>query len=213
VTNIDSGEHQLVLALRAGDEAVFARLIDTHAAMMLRVARTYVPSREVAEDVVQDTWLALLEGIDRFEGRSSLRTWLFRVLVNIAKTRGAREHRSLPMSSLNTDRSSLNPDSGPAVDPTRFLAADHPMWPGHWAYPPERWDESPERVLLSGELIALAQRELDLLPERQRTVVALRDLAGYDSDEVCELLDLTPANQRVLLHRGRARIRQALEDY
>jgi RNA polymerase sigma-70 factor (ECF subfamily) len=210
VTNIERGEHELVLSLRARDEAVFARLIDTYTPMMQRVARTYVASQEVAEDVVQDTWLALLEGIDRFEERSSLRTWLFRVLVNIAKTRGAREHRSVPMSSMNAG---LSAESGPTVDPSRFLAADHARWPRHWEHPPERWHDSPEHTLLSAELIALAQQELEQLPERQRAVVVLRDLADYDSDEVCSLLDLTAANQRVLLHRGRARIRRALEDY
>jgi RNA polymerase sigma-70 factor (ECF subfamily) len=210
VTNIERGEHQLVLLLRAGDEVVFARLIDTYTPTMQRVARTYVASREVAEDVVQDTWLAVLEGIDRFEERSSLRSWLFRILVNIAKTRGAREHRSVPMSSMNAG---LISESGPTVEPSRFLPADHTRWPRHWAHPPERWPDSPERTLLSAELIALAQQELEQLPERQRAVVMLRDLADYDSDEVCSLLDLTAANQRVLLHRGRARIRQALEDY
>jgi RNA polymerase sigma-70 factor (ECF subfamily) len=210
MTTVDNAEHELVLALRAGDERVFAALVDRYNPMMQRVARGYVATREVAEEVVQDTWLALLEGIDRFEERSSLRTWLFRVLVNIAKTRGVRDRRTTPMSSLfDVDPSG----DGPTVDPSRFLPADHPKWPHHWSDPPEHWQDSPERQLLSWETTALVQREIDRLPPQQRLVVSLRDIAGYDSDEVCNVLGLTAANQRVLLHRGRARVRQALDQY
>lgn len=195
---------ELVEALRAGDERVFADLVDRYSPAMLAVARAHVASREVAEDVVQDTWLALLKGIDGFEGRSSLRTWLFRVLVNIAKTRGVREKRMTPTDLLGSDASTASPD--------RFQSAGD-RWPGHWTRFPRQWVESPERSLLAGEALDLVRRELARLPEQQRRVVALRDVDGYDSSEVCVLLDLTAANQRVLLHRGRARIRVALAGY
>jgi len=141
---------------------------------------------------------------------STLRTWLFRVLINISKTRGIRDKRTTPMSALFDSHSSHD---GPAVDGGRFLPADHPQWPRHWAHPPERWQDSPERRLLSAEILSLVQGEIDRLPEQQRLVVSLRDVAGYDADEVCELLELTAANQRVLLHRGRARVRQSIERY
>jgi RNA polymerase sigma-70 factor (ECF subfamily) len=192
---------ELVQALRAGDERVFADLVDRYSPAMLAVARVHVASREVAEDVVQDTWLALLRGIDRFEGRARLRTWLFRVLVNIAKTRGVREKRTISTDQLGSN--------APTVSPDHFQAPTD-RWPGHWTRFPDRWVESPEGSLLAGETLELVRRELARLPEQQRRVVALRDVDGYDSGEVCELLDLTAANQRVLLHRGRARLREAL---
>ncbi len=198
-------DDELVDRLRAGDERAFADLVDRYSPSMLAVARIHVASREVAEDVVQDTWLALLKGIDRFEGRSSIRTWLFRVLVNIAKTRGVREKRSTPVDMHAVD-------GRPAVSPARFQSVDA-QWPGHWVRYPMPWRESPERSLLSGEALELVRRELARLPEQQRIVVSLRDVDGYDSDEVCALLELTAANQRVLLHRGRARIREALAGY
>lgn len=192
-------DHETVAALRAGDERTFAALVDRYSPVMRSVARSYVSTHEVAEDVVQETWLAVLKGIDGFEARSSLRTWLFRILVNIAKTRGIRERRAVSFE-VST------------VDPSRFRPAGDD-WPRHWLTPPEQWHESPERSVLSGEAVALVRRELDELPDAQRRVVALRDVEGYGADEVCELLHLTPANQRVLLHRGRARIRTALAGY
>jgi RNA polymerase sigma-70 factor, ECF subfamily len=182
-------DQELVDALRAGDERSFAALVDRHSPAMLAIARLHVASREVAEDVVQDTWLALLKGLDSFEGRSSLRTWLFRVLVNIAKTRGVRDRRTTPIGMLGDDGPTVLPD-GPADD-----------------------ESSPERRVISGEAFAVVRRELAGLPEQQRLVVSLRDVDGYDADEVCALLDLTAANQRVLLHRGRARMRAALAGY
>ncbi|WP_411285928.1 RNA polymerase sigma factor [Lapillicoccus sp.] len=197
-------DDELVALLRGGDERAFADLVDRYSPSMLSVARTYVTSREVAEDVVQDTWLALLLGIDRFEGRSSLRTWLFRVLVNIAKTRGVREKRSTPVDMHLVDQ--------PAVNPDRFQSAAAP-WPDHWVRFPVPWHESPERSLLSGEALDLVRHQLARLPGQQRIVVCLRDVDGYGSAEVCAMLDLTAANQRVLLHRGRARIREALATY
>ncbi len=198
-------EAMLVAALRAGDERAFARLVDQYAASMLRVARGYVPSREVAEDVVQETWIALLNGIAKFEGRSTLRTWLFAVLVNIAKNRGGRERRLSEGSPVSTK----------TVDSHRFRPANDPEWPGHWKEEaePSPFPDTPEGSVLGAEVVALAQREIDRLPERQRIVVTMRDVLGFDSDEVCELLDLTVGNQRVLLHRGRAVVRAALESY
>jgi RNA polymerase sigma-70 factor, ECF subfamily len=200
------GEPTLLAALRDGDEATFAQLVDQHTPSMLRVARGYVPSREIAEEVVQETWLALLKGIGNFEGRSSLRTWLFAVMINIAKARGMRERRDADAQ--------IAAYTGGTVDPARFRTADDP-YPGHWKQgeEPSPFPDTPEGSVLGNELVDIARRELDKLPDRQRAVVTLRDMLGFDSGEVCELLDISTANQRVLLHRGRAAVRQALEDY
>ena len=197
----------LVAALRDGDETVFAQLVDRYSPAMLRVARGYVPSHEIAEEVVQEAWIALLKGISKFEGRSSLRTWLFTVMINIAKTRGIRERRSADAE--------IAAFTGRTVDPSRFRPSDAADWPGHWKdeAAPAPFPDTPEGSVLGSELIAVARRELDKLPERQRMVVALRDMLGFDSSEVCELLEISVANQRVLLHRGRAAVRQVLEDY
>jgi RNA polymerase sigma-70 factor (ECF subfamily) len=199
-------ETALIAALRARDEAVFGRLVDQHTPALLRVARGYVPSREIAEDVVQETWIALLKGIDSFEGRSSLRTWLFTVMINIAKSRGIRERRG--------DDAEIAAFTGATVDPARFRPAGQ-RWAGHWrsGEEPSPFPDTPEGSVLGRELVDVAQAELDKLPERQRQVVTLRDMLGFDSSEVCELLDISVANQRVLLHRGRAVVRKALEDY
>lgn len=199
-------ETALVAALRSGDEVVFAQFVDQHTPSMLRVARGYVPTREIAEEVVQDTWIALLRGIDKFEGRSSLRHWLFTVMINIAKTRGIRERRDADVAIVAF--------TGGTVDPARFRTGDDP-WPGHWkeSEAPSPFPDTPEGSVLGKELVELARREIDKLPERQRTIVTLRDVLGFESREVCELLDVSIGNQRVQLHRGRAAIRQALEDY
>ena len=201
-----AGEQDLVAALRARDEAAFADLVDRHTPAMLRVARGYVASREIAEEVVQEAWIALIKGIDSFEGRSSVRTWLFTVLINIAKTCGVRERKDRDIQ--------IAAFTGGTVDPARFRAGDD-EWPGHWRddATPSAFPTSPEGALLGGELMAVARRELDKLPERQRIVVTLRDVLDLDSAEVCALLDITVANQRVLLHRGRAAVRQGLESY
>jgi RNA polymerase sigma-70 factor, ECF subfamily len=206
MTTIAEDDGDVVAALRAGDEAAFARLVDRHAPSMLRVARGYVHTHELAEDVVQETWIALLKGIDKFEGRSSLRTWLFTVLINIAKTRGIRERRDVEVQ--------MKAFIGDTVNPARFRPAGD-EWPGHWKpnEVPATFPETPEGSLLGNELTAVALRGLDGLPERQRVVVTMRDMLGLDSGEVCELLDISIANQRVLLHRGRAAVRQVLEDY
>lgn len=199
-------EASVIAALREGDETAFAQLVDQHTSSMLRVARGYVSSHEIAEEVVQETWIALVKGVDKFEGRSSLRTWLFSVLINIAKTRGVKERRDADAA--------IAAYTGGTVDPARFRDAGDP-YPGHWKPDevPSPFPDTPEGSVLGSELVAVARRELDMLPERQRTVVALRDMLGFDSAEVCELLDISVANQRVLLHRGRAALRGVLENY
>ncbi len=206
MTGTIEDESALIAALRKGDEAVFAQLVDQHTPSLLRVARGYVSSHEIAEEVVQETWIALIKGIAKFEGRSSLRTWLFTVMINIAKARGIRERRD--------SDTAIAAFTGGTVDPARFRDAGDP-YPGHWKPDevPSPFPETPEGSVLGGELVAVAQRELDKLPDRQRTVVALRDMLGFDSGEVCELLNISVANQRVLLHRGRAVLRAALENY
>ena len=200
-----AGEQGLVEALRRGDEAAFASLVEELTPSMLRVARLYVASRAVAEEVVQEAWVGVLRGIDRFEARSSLKTWIFRILTNTAKTRGVREGRSVPFSSLGGDE----PD-GSAVDPDRFLGEDS-RFPGHWAAPPHPW-EGGER-LLAQETIELIEREIAKLPPLQAVVITMRDVEGFDSEEVCNALDISETNQRVLLHRARSKVRRALEEY
>jgi RNA polymerase sigma-70 factor, ECF subfamily len=205
-----TGEAELVARLRSGDEAAFEALVARHYATMLAIAQSYVKGRSVAEEVVQETWLAVIRGLDRFEGRSSLKTWIFRILVNRAKTRGERESRTISF----TDAAGRGDSSdAPSVDADRFLGPDHQRWPQHWAAPPQRWDELPEERLLGDETRALIEREIATLPPTQRQVIELRDVEGLDGDEVCRLLDLTPGNQRVLLHRARSHVRRALERY
>jgi RNA polymerase sigma-70 factor (ECF subfamily) len=197
-------ERRLVEAIRAGDESAFARLVDEHGPTMLRVARLYTPTAAVAEEVVQETWLGVIKGIDRFEGRSSLKTWIFRILANTAKTRGAREGRSIPFTSLGGEGRET------AVDPERFLG-DDTGFPGHWADPPQRW-QGPER-LLERETLEVIERTIAALPPAQAVVITMRDVAGFDSDEVCNALEISETNQRVLLHRARSTVRRALEEY
>ena len=196
---------RLVEGLRAGDEAAFVALMREYGAGMLRVAMMYVSSRAVAEEVVQEAWLGVLKGIGRFEGRSSLKTWLFRIVANTAKTRGIREARSVPFSALGDDAG-----DEPTVDPDRFLGSGE-RFPGHWAAPPQAW--APEGRLLSQEVLDVIEREIDRLPPAQRAVITMRDVQGLTSEEVCNALDLTETNQRVLLHRARAKVRTALEEY
>ncbi len=204
-----SEDLRLLERLRTGDEQAFMELVDRYQASMLRIARMYVSTRAVAEEVVQDAWLGVLRGLDGFEGRSSLRTWIFRILVNIAKTRGAREARSVPFSSLGPSED----EAAPTVDPDRFRPDDDPRSPGHWASPLVGWDEVPEERLLSRETLARVEEAIDALPPNQAAVIRLRDVHGWTSDEVRNALDLTETNQRVLLHRARAKIRRALESY
>ncbi len=208
-TRASEEDRRLVEALRAGDEDAFMRLVQRHQGQMLRIARMYVPSRSVAEEVVQEAWLGVLKGLDAFEGRSSLRTWIFRILVNTAKTRGQRESRSVPFSSLWSPGEA----DEPAVDPERFLADDDPRFPRHWASFPASWEEVPEDRLLSKETLARVASAIDSLPPNQREVIRLRDVLGWTSQEVCNALEVSETNQRVLLHRARAKVRRALEGY
>jgi RNA polymerase sigma-70 factor (ECF subfamily) len=196
----------LIAGLRAGDEQAFATLLDRYYATMLRVARLHVATAEAAEDVVQETFLGVIQGIARFEHRSSLRTWMFRILVNRAKTRGEREGRSRPFSFFAQEL-----ESGEAsVDPDRFVAEGR--WAGLWAAPPvER--NLPEARLLAAEAGERLTAAIDALPPAQRTVITLRDVEGLSAAEVCELLEVSEANQRVLLHRARSKVRSTLEDY
>lgn len=201
-------ELQLLHALRSGDERAVAALVEQHGGAMLRIARLYVRDRAVAEEVVQEAWLGVLRGLERFEGRSSLRTWLFRIVSNLAKTRGVRESRSIPFSALAGDEVE---DEGPSVPPERFRGPED-RWSGHWASPPEEWGR-PEHELLAAETRAVIARAIDALPDVQRQVITLRDVEGWSSEEVCNALDLSETNQRVLLHRARTRVRHALDDY
>jgi RNA polymerase sigma-70 factor, ECF subfamily len=204
----DRPDEATVAALRRGDERAFAALVDLHTPALLRVAMAYVPSRAVAEEVVQETWIAVMRGIGDFEGRSSLKTWIFRILANVAMRGGSRERRSVPFAALAAAE-----DTGePSVDPDRFLPADHELFPGHWVLVPTRWP-TPEEGLLSGETRAVIVAAIDELPKAQRTVIALRDIEGWSAEEVCAALELSAGNQRILLHRARTRVRAALEDY
>jgi len=202
-------EQDLVLVerIRNGDEAAFVMLADELQPAMLRVAAMYVSSRSVTEDVVQDAWIGVLRGLERFEGRSSLRTWIFRILTNTAKTGGIREGRSVPFSSLAGDHL-----DAPSVDPDRFdTAVDDPR--GHWSTVPDDWRGVPEERLLGNETLALIGRTIDGLPPMQAEVIRLRDALGWTSEEVRNALDLSETNQRVLLHRARTKVRAALERY
>jgi RNA polymerase sigma-70 factor (ECF subfamily) len=200
---IPSEDRRTLEALRRGDENAFLALVNKHHATMLRVASAYVSSHAVAEEVVQEAWLGLLKGLGSFEGRSSLRSWIFGILSNCAKSRAVREARTTPLSEF------ADPDDDePAVDPSRFLGAEHPRWPGHWAAPPEAWAE--EKVLAK-ETVRFIAEEIERLPATQRQVVTLRDVEGWSSAEICAALGITEGNERVLLHRARSRIRAALE--
>lgn len=185
---------ELLSRLRAGDDTAFAQLVSRYNGRMIRLARTMVPTAAVAEEAVQDTWMAVVKGLERFEGRSSLRTWLFRILANRARSAGAREHRS-----------GLAP--GPAVDPDCFDQA------GAWAAPVVPWAEQADDRLDAARWAPIMRAALDQLPPRQRQVVLLRDVEGLASDEVCSVLDLSQGNERILLHRGRSRLRQFLEPH
>jgi RNA polymerase sigma-70 factor (ECF subfamily) len=199
-------EAELVERLRAGDEAAFAALVREYNPSLVRVARMYVSSQAVAEEVAQETWLGVLNGLDRFEGRSSLKTWIFRILTNIAKTRAVRDGRTLPFSALQDP--ARVPEA--SVDADRFLDPEHPRWPGHWAVKPAPW---PDEALLADETRARIAAAIDALPATQRAVITLRDVEGWSSDEVRNALDLSETNQRVLLHRARSKVRAALESY
>lgn len=206
---IAHGEDQaLVAALCRGDADAFATLVDRHSPAMIRVAMAYVPTRATAEEAVQETWIGVMRGIDGFEGRASLKTWIFRILTNVAMRSGARERRSMPFSALAEAENS----GEPSVDPDRFLPADHELFPGHWTIMPARWP-TPEEGLLAGETREVITAAIAELPAAQRTVIALRDVEGWTSEEVCEALEISAGNQRILLHRARSRVRNAIESY
>jgi len=195
--------------LRQGDEAAFASLVDRHHGALLRLAMAYVSDRSIAEEVVQETWMGVLEGVDRFEGRSSLKTWIFRILTNKAKTRGVRESRHVSFSPLAA--SEENPEE-PAVDPTRFQTTGH--WAGYWVSYPQPWDENtPEKLLLSQEGTTFLEQAIEALPPKLRQIIVMRDVEGLSSEEACNILGISETNQRVLLHRARSRVRKTLEKY
>ena len=203
-----SEDEHLVAALRRGDEAAFALLLDTYQASLMRLASLYVASHAVAEEVVQETWMEVFRGLERFEGRSSLKTWIFRILTNVAKTRGQREARSVPFSTL------WDPDDDPAepaVAPERFRASA--PWKGGWVSAPESWEDLPDERLLSAETHARIAQAIAALAPAQRAVITLRDVDGWTAEEVCRVVGVSAANQRVLLHRARSKVRGVLEQY
>jgi RNA polymerase sigma-70 factor (ECF subfamily) len=196
-------EADLIEALRSGDETAFRTIVTEYNATLVRVARGYVPSQAVAEEVAQETWLGVLNGLDRFEGRSSFKTWLFRILVNRAMTRGTRERRTVPFGA---------DDEGPVVPADRFEPCAHPMVPMHWATPPTAWGGDPTERIAAADTRRALTAAIEALPPAQREVVTLRDVHGWSATEVCNALELTETNQRVLLHRARAKLRVALAE-
>jgi RNA polymerase sigma-70 factor, ECF subfamily len=205
--NLD--EPGLVRALQAGDERVFAAVVDWYSGSLLRVAMAYVSSRAVAEEVVQETWLGVFEGIHRFESRSSFKTWLFRILTNRAKTRGIRESR---YEAIGLGAASTDTDEGSSLEDFLFVAEGSTA--GHWIDPPHAWEpDTPERVLLSKECRLAIEQAVDNLPATQRLVMTLRDMEGISSEEVCNILGVSETNQRVLLHRARTKVRRQLDAY
>ncbi|MBI5670688.1 MAG: sigma-70 family RNA polymerase sigma factor [Chloroflexi bacterium] len=200
-------EAGFVEALRQGDEAAFAALFDRYHTALVRTALIYVSHPSAADEVAQETWLAVFKGVGRFEGRSSLKTWIFSILVNRAKTYAQREGRYVPL-----DWDDANSDE-PTVAPSRFAPDEHTGAPRHWINPPGSWESIPEDRLLSRELRGCIQQAINALPANQRLVITLRDVEGLSSDEVCNILAVSETNQRVLLHRARARVRQAVENY
>jgi RNA polymerase sigma-70 factor, ECF subfamily len=202
-SSIDAGDDLLIGALRRGDERAFVELVDLWGGAMLRVALAHVNNRAIAEEVVQEAWLTVLRSLDRFERRSTLRTWVLGIVMNIARARFRAERRLLPLPP---------DDGGPTVEPSRFLPADHPRWPHHWAAEPLPW-RTPEEELLAGECRAIIDDAIASLPPAQREVLVLRDLEGVPAADACNILGVTDTHQRVLLHRARARVRNALERY
>jgi RNA polymerase sigma-70 factor (ECF subfamily) len=193
ILSVMDSDSELLLRLRSGDERAFVSLVERYHEPMLHLAASFVPSRAVAEEVVQDTWLALLRGLEGFEGRSSLKTWLFRILVNRAISAGVRERRSIPVD-----------DMGPVVDASSFVAG------GSWRVPPEPWADQVDDKVIAAKIAARILAAIDELPVQQRAVVTLRDVQGLSSGEVCAVLDISDGNLRVLLHRGRSKLRQVI---
>lgn len=206
---LSAEELRLVELLRSGDEATFVLLIEEYNSSLLRLAKAFIPSHAVAEEIVQETWVGVLAGLKRFEGRSSLKTWIFRILTNCAKTRAQREGRSVPFSSLPEFDGNANE---PAVDADRFRSADQKQ-AGQWVSFPRSWDEIPEERILSDETRACIEGAIAALPPSQREVITLRDIEGWTAEETCSFLGVSEVNQRVLLHRARSKVRRALEQY
>ena len=202
-SSIDRGDNTLIDALKSGDEHAFTSLVDRWSSAMLRVALAHVANYAVAEEVVQEAWLTMVRSLDRFERRSSLRTWVLGIVVNIARARFRVERRLVPLPPE---------DAGPTVEPSRFLPADHPRWPHHWAIEPVPW-KTPEDDLLAAETRTVINAAIAALPPAQREVLVLRDLEGLTAADACNILGVTDTHQRVLLHRARARVRNALERY
>lgn len=201
-------EAALIAGLRRRDESFFLDLVQRYHLSLVRLAQTFVPSQAIAEEVAQETWVGVLQGIDRFEERSSLKTWIFQILVNRAKTRGQREARSISFSAMD-----LEPDTcGPSVDPSRF-AGPGSEYPDHWLVAPQPWNLTPEQVLLSQECKGHIEQAIAGLPPIQREVITMRDVQGWSSEEVCNILGVSESNCRVLLHRARSRVRRAMEEY
>jgi RNA polymerase sigma-70 factor (ECF subfamily) len=206
-TAVDRDEQSLVAALRNREEAAFCEVVRRHQRLMLQLALAHVEDRHTAEDVVQETWLAVIKGIDSFEGRSSLRTWIFRILAYQAAGRRKRDGRGIPFSALASADAAA---AQPSVDPGQFLPRDHPETPFAWASDPAEW---PEEALLASETRAVIYQAIEALPATQRVVIALRDLDGWPPREICEALDISDGNQRVLLHRARSSVREAVDRY
>ena len=203
-------EPELVASLIRGDEEAFAELIGQYHSVLLRVAMLHVSDIGAAEEVVQDTWIAVLQGIRKFEGRSSLKTWVFSILLNRARRRGERDNRTVPFSDLVSEEIE---SAERAVDPGRFRPPQAAEWPGGWSSAPRPWEIVPEEFALSGEVRRYLQEAIDRLPPAQRAVISLRDLEGWGAEEVCNAMGISESNQRVLLHRARSKVRGALETY
>jgi RNA polymerase sigma-70 factor, ECF subfamily len=202
-STLDANDDTLIGALRSGDEKAFATLVDRWSSAMLRVALAHIRNYSIAEEVVQEAWLTMLRSLDRFERRSTLRTWVLGIVVNIARARSRVERRLVPLQPE---------DDGPTVEASRFLPADHPRWPHHWAIEPIPW-RTPEADLLAAESRRIIDEAIANLPPAQREVLVLRDLEGMAAADACNVLGVTDTHQRVLLHRARARVRHALERY
>jgi RNA polymerase sigma-70 factor (ECF subfamily) len=200
---------ELLSALKQRDERAFVALVERYQRPLLRLALVYCRSLAIAEEIVQDTWLGMIQGIDRFEGRASLKTWLFQILVNRARTRAEREGRNVSFSSFAEEAEA---PGEPAVPPERFRPIDD-RWPNNWALPPHSWGESADAGLLAGETMDLVKRAIAQLPSAQQQVITLRDIEGWPAEDVCNVLMISETNQRVLLHRARSRVRGALEGH
>lgn len=206
--SLSQGDHSLIARLRKGDEGAFDELVNKHHGALIRMALGHVADREVAEEVVQDTWMAVIEGLTRFEERSSLRTWIFGILIHKAKDRGVREKRHTTFS----DFEAKDDEHDEMVDPSRFQRSGE--WAGHWAFPPQPWDEqTPENLLASQQAINAMNHAIDSLPQTLKDVLILRDIEGVETKDACELLKITETNLYVRLHRARERVRRAVETY